>query len=344
MASEDGKALTPRTVRCVSVNLSGRPLLDTGPDAKLYIDRGHLLERVSRAAEDGLNVLVLGERGAGKTSLLRQAAAKLREAGKIAVFADVALGEDASEVLELIRRALRIPAPTTPFPPLLVHRAVPPSDSVQLLSAVRDLGRGEEAVVLVDGLPSARVAHTIFGRLRDELWQLPYTWVVSADQRDEATLLSPPADAFFDLRVELSPLSKEQAMELLRRRLEDKESVDLKALVESTDRTPRQVIDIARDVLVFDRPVSDVREGLVWLQTEASKLGRTASMMIEVLRQRGPTSASDLEFLQSLGLTRTRATQVLRELEEAGLVSATYEGRRKLYTVLTEPGEEHGRS
>lgn len=326
------------------MNLSGRPLLDTAPDAKLYIDRGRLLERVSGAAEDGLNVLVLGERGAGKTSLLRQAAAKLREAGKIAIFADVALGEDASEVLELIRRALRIPAPAPRLPPLAFHRAVPPTDSVQLLSAVRDLGRGEEAVVLVDGLPSARVAHTIFGRLRDELWQLPYTWVVSADQRDEATLLSPPADAFFDLRVDLAPLSREEAIELLRRRIEDEDCTNLEALIESTDRTPRQLLDVARDVLMFHRPVSDVLEGLVWLQTEASKLGRTASMMVEVLRQRGPTSASDREFLQSLGLTRTRATQVLRELEEAGLVSATHEGRRKLYAVVTGPGEGDGRS
>jgi predicted ArsR family transcriptional regulator len=52
----------------------------------------------------------------------------------------------------------------------------------------------------------------------------------------------------------------------------------------------------------------------------------------------GPTSASDPELLSDLGTSRARATQVLRRLEDMGLVHASAEksgiGRpRKLYAV-----------
>ena len=48
-------------------------------------------------------------------------------------------------------------------------------------------------------------------------------------------------------------------------------------------------------------------------------------------------------MLRELGWTRSRATQVLRELEQAGLVNATRErsesGRRKLYAITDADGK-----
>lgn len=59
-------------------------------------------------------------------------------------------------------------------------------------------------------------------------------------------------------------------------------------------------------------------------------------MLMAELESLGAASASDERLLRRLGWTRPRAVQVLRELEDAGLVTASYArgpggGRQKVY-------------
>jgi DNA-binding MarR family transcriptional regulator len=53
-----------------------------------------------------------------------------------------------------------------------------------------------------------------------------------------------------------------------------------------------------------------------------AELGRSAFMLMAELESLGPASASDKQLLQRLGWTRSRAVQVFRQLEEAGLVTS----------------------
>jgi hypothetical protein len=59
--------------------LSSRPLRDIRADRALFAGRTPQLAALDRARRAGLNALVLGDRGSGKTSLLRQVARRLRE-------------------------------------------------------------------------------------------------------------------------------------------------------------------------------------------------------------------------------------------------------------------------
>jgi DNA-binding MarR family transcriptional regulator len=63
---------------------------------------------------------------------------------------------------------------------------------------------------------------------------------------------------------------------------------------------------------------------------------------VAYLETNGPASASDERMLSELGWSRSRATQVLRELEQAGLVKPSSErndsGRRKVYALLEPAG------
>jgi hypothetical protein len=60
------------------------------------------------------------------------------------------------------------------------------------------------------GSPCTDLAYEWFGRLRDEVWALGHTWIVSARPSDAATLRTPPANAFWSTTVELGPLVEEE--------------------------------------------------------------------------------------------------------------------------------------
>lgn len=75
------------------------------------------------------------------------------------------------------------------------------------------------------------------------------------------------------------------------------------------------------------------------LVASAAELGATERLAVRYLTRHGPTSASDQKLLDALDITRARATQVLRRIEDADLVYASNEkahspGRpRKLYAT-----------
>jgi energy-coupling factor transporter ATP-binding protein EcfA2 len=297
-----------------------------------------------KSAEQGLNVLVVGERGSGKTTLLRQLALDLRERQTPAVFVDGKLATDAYSFLELIRYQLgrapnlletvrdRYAQAFQPRPSLGQSAMV-----LELIDSLRDpTGDQPRTVLLVDGVPSTDEAHTLFGRLRDELWQLPFTWIVAADERDRAALLRPPADAFFDRLIALSPLTEDEQVRLLRKRVSVHDEEALQPMLEASEGNPRRLLALARDALEGGTVVADVLAARAAREQLASRLGRPASMLLSELEARGAASASDEDLLRSLGWTRTRAVQVFAELEDAGLVTSETEkgptGRpRKVY-------------
>ncbi|MBA2274878.1 MAG: hypothetical protein H0W21_13410 [Actinobacteria bacterium] len=308
--------------------INGRPLLDSRPDQSLYVRRPHEEDVVRSAIRRSLNTLVLGARGSGKTSFLRALAYVLRSEGVPVAFVEGGAPTDAGALVELISRRVGE-----------VSGRAPDGDRRPggvLLEAVRGLqsvGDPERRmVVLMDGLPSAADAHALFGRLRDELWRLPFTWVVATDDDDRAALLTPPADAFFELVVELRQLQTSQQDELLRKR----GISDAASLADQGNGNPRDLLALARLAAADGSSPAALAGAQLKRRAEAQRLGRPAEMVVAELEASGPLSASDERLLRRLGWTRERAVQVLRQLEAAGLVTTSLQkgpsGRpRKLY-------------
>lgn len=347
-------------------NLSGRPILSTSTDAGLFVNRETELRTLERSVRGRTNVLVLGDRGSGRTSLLRTASSRMAKQGYRTLFVEGPLATDASEFLALLRYRIQ---PTREIPPLATqladvstaavrtftssttHMARPTGalgESELLLEMVRDIERllvqrKEKHVAFVDELPSPEVAHVVFGRLRDELWQLPLVWVIAGDIRDRATYLRPPADAFFTRIITLGPLPDDAAFALVRKRISRKEMSDamVRKLVKSVGGNPRRLLTSAADALIEGTPVGALKKRELQRQEILNGLGDSALRLVEELEAQGPTSASDARFLKRMGWTRGRAAQLLSALEKEGVVRGTTqrgEGgrRRKVYELVRD--------
>jgi hypothetical protein len=328
----------------MSLELSGRPVLGTAADLELFVDREGELDVIERTVRTGGNVLVLGERGSGRTSLLRVLDARLRAEQARSLFVEGALVSSAAELLELI--AYRVAPRRAPDYELRGALERMP-ESAKLLERVRHLERilersGAPQVVLLDELTSSETAHVLFGRLRDELWRLPLRWVVAGSTADRVVYLRPPADAFFARVVTLDPLAADSALSLLRARVPRADASDarLRSIAATAEGNPRRLVRTASEVMLEGREIQDVAESEGRRERILAGLGEPARQVVAEIEANGPASASDEQFLRRLGMTRSRAAQLLAQLEREGVLAGTYErakGRRprKHYALVS---------
>jgi hypothetical protein len=352
--------LTVRIVRVMQYQLSGRPLLDTEADAQLFVDREDELRALEYALAAGMNALVVGERGSGVTSLLRHIAyrRRVRDSGLLAVV-DGRLASDAQGLLDIVFEKLTGDSRTVTEPgdfaaalasinSSLYGRKVPVrrENALRLLDVFgqikEELG-GRRGTVILDGVPDSEVGYTLFGKLRDELWELPIAWLVGIGPNEEATLTRPPADAFFEQTISIKPLGPVAAMDLVAKRVPDGtlDRSQLETLAALGEGNPRSILAAAREYLQLHKSFDEQSATKAAMQVRLGSLGLSAAALAAELARLGAASASDATLLHNLGWSRSRATQVLKELEAAGLATGVPEpapggGRRKIYRLVSD--------
>lgn len=159
-----------------------------------------LVADVAEGVASGLNVLVTGPSGAGKTT------AVLSAVPSDAVWLDGRLANDAGDIVLWLLDRLGAQGIDTE------------RDGLSLIEAGQMIERASlrgHHVVVIDDLPNATVARDLFARLRDRLWSVPAQWVVICPPTIAATLSVPPANAFFSYRVESGQLSLPEMRDLL---------------------------------------------------------------------------------------------------------------------------------
>lgn len=361
--------------------LSARPLFDNTVDGGLFADRRRELARLRQALAAQFNSVVVGPAGSGKTSLLRRLAFCLRQDGVTVTFLDGAAARSAAELLDVLREQLfglnvvRVPVMTEQLARVLGREQVRQSETARLLDLVAALRDGyadqeraaadaelerargpyvvveepERAtrVVLLDGLPSSDVGHTLFGRLRDELWTVPLCWVVAIRETDRAAVLRPPASAFFETQLSLPPLDPAAALDLLRRRLDHDDDVADDLLAETvahSELQPRALIAALRANLdSHEPPRKREQRRAEFIRRIVETGGRPAVMLAAELQALGGASASDEALLQRLGWTRARTSKLMHQLAQAGLLSGSEQrgesgGRPRRVYQLVDPG------
>lgn len=350
------------------LQLSQRPLSGSDADTALFVDRERELDAILRGSRLDFNVLVLGERGSGRSSLLRQVARRLGDAPTrtldaqpfshprdLVLAAAAVFGVD-QRPDQVLRRRERISAVAQSVVNMGGARVETYEEPVLHDGHLRALGIAVEefleedqiggtaqATLLLDGV-SAQVAGTLFGRFRDTLWDLPVRWIVTGDLGDRDRYLRPPADAFFDTVVTLPPLTIPSAAELLRRRIHaagaDSDAARLEPVVSQLVAsvpvvTPRAVLAAARALVIDDRTPGDVFRARAQQEAAAAALGRPEMGMFIELQTLGPVHMGNPELLSRLGITRQRAVEIANRLEREGLLQARWEGKRKVFEVAS---------
>ncbi|MGI8417552.1 MAG: hypothetical protein ACR2P2_15405 [Nakamurella sp.] len=334
--------------------LSSRPLLGIGADTDLFTGRTVELRRAARAVSDRLNCVFVGDPGAGRTSVLHQL---LATTAPPFVLVRGASAVDAGELLGRVSDELRSAGHDDPAPPAADDRRTfrpDPPATADLIDRVRRQSEGVDGLVIaIDDLtPDAGL--DLFGRHRDEVWTIGASWIATVSSAHATSLLRPPADVFFEVRVDLEPLSDEESIALLRKRLPI-ESVNLEGdgpadddgrglgrIVGSSSGNPRRLIELARLLDDADiRTVIATTDATLLRDAVIARASAPARMLAKELATLGSASASDGLLLDRLGWTRPRAVQVLKELEAAGVVVAvdqrTGRGRpRKVYRLVAD--------
>ena len=343
------------------LQLSQRPLTGSDADRKLFVNRTAELGHLQRAAQFDFNVLLLGERGIGLTSLMHQHQRELNDSGRSSFYVNAGQVDDLSQLATAIRRVVEGPRrPGDAFAQRLITELSGMLVTQDSLHPLRDLwGLSTEdreseipkPIVILDGMYQPQLVHEMFGRYRDDLWQVPLRWVVCGLATRRSAYLEPPADAFFESVLTVGPLDGTASRDLLQTRLVAASSDDAEAtvriisgcdrIVELSGGNPRRLLAEARDTVLRSPEETASADRLV---DDAAALGKTETLAIRHLLTHGPTSASDQRLLEGLDITRARATQVLRRLEDAGLVYGFHDkggvGRpRKLYATRLSHGE-----
>jgi len=313
-----------------------QPLVPSRADQRRFVDRKRETDAIIRAVAASQPVLVLGDRGSGRTSLLNHVAWLLarQKPSRQTVMVSGELASSPSQLLGvLVARVQRLAEPAggsragwvedlraLSLPDGPFGQVVQPAIVMELVDLLGErLAALERPVCLmVDGIAPA-VAHGVFGSLRNELWALPdATWIVAGDRDAEALYLEPPADAFFEHTVRLGPLTGADAAKLLRAHVPELAGADLERAIAVGAGNPRRLLRAAADIQAGIVPVGPMGDELA--QRAGAIGGPLAGALVGYLAAHGPASASDEAMLRQIGASRQRASQLMHELESAGLL------------------------
>jgi hypothetical protein len=357
--------------------LTARPLAGAEVASPAFIDRPER-QRVQRLIERQLNALIVGRSGSGKTTLLHRLEYDLGAAGQPVIRLSGRNQSQANILLALLehfdaatqpvverellsepvksllaaaqRRDLsaalqgRIAAHAEretidPLDTLLQRETIDPLDTLLHY----DLSDEQHWTVLIDDIDPS-VGYQLFGTLRDEMWQLPITWIITCYSSDERELTRPPANAFFSQVVELEPFNDDQTAALIAARAHghqpvlSREDITLLASALALDKpSPGQIIRCLQQLMIGAVTIEEIAQRAQIIATAQEQLSPQAAYLYSYLVDAGPKSAADEDLLAHTALSRQRLGQLFAELSVVGLVDAESvrsQGRpRKVFSV-----------
>ena len=184
----------------------------------------------------------------------------------------------------------------------------------------------------------------VFRGLRDTLWDLKVSLVLSILPDQVSEITKPPLDQFFSYWIKMKPYGQMKTHDLISKRVKfAKQKIELSddalaRIVQDTKGNPRSIISMMKRIFESKRKTNEITEKIVEeLGTPYQlELNNIESSVINYLVHNPHVSASSEDFSESLGVTRSRLAQILYELKQKGLITSEKDGRRMKYYITNK--------
>lgn len=341
-----------------------RPLFPTKYDQSFFVNREKELSSIKSSMRSNLNLLLLGNRGSGKTSLLNHAYHNLRNDKKFILILVNILPKGISDTESFLNELASSCAKEARNTDRDFYekyrnafaRAIGLEGFETIMSIL--LRENKQPVFLIDGFDhNSKLCYDIFSSLREIFWETKSTFIITGDVQQKNVYLKPPVDAFFDKVLEIGKLSSKDIKELFEHRIGKNEISEkvFSALAEHNSDSVTDLILIIRENIEKDNSKFDTI-----LQTHNSftfgasiispdqsnfqqsdenfKISPMRKEVLRYLRMNGPTSASDEKFQEDMGVSRSRLAQMLLRLTSRGLLIKSQDSkkRRALFGLTEE--------
>lgn len=350
---------------------TARPLVSYGETQNLFVPFEEENRRLLLAVETHENSIVIGERGSGKSSFLnrffyefendshfiiaKMSALNMPNFNQTSFLSnvfneikDIAKNRSNKEkFLEILQTyfASRQERETSPIPN-------EEDDYYAMMkrfsSLIENLNKnGFTICIILDDTDkiNSQLIWQAFRNMRDEIWKLRISIILTALPNQVSEITKPPLDHFFSYWIKLPAFDHMRAKQLIDRRLRDLgfdisvEPNTLEEIVNRADGNPRYILEIFKRLfeqtpiprVITNREIDNL--GVIF----SNKLPELEKQICEYLIRNPYTSASSESFIDDMGVKRPRLAQVLNSLKRRGLIGSRQEGRQVTYFV-TEKG------
>jgi len=203
-----------------------RPLFPTKYDQTFFVNREKEMTSIKSSIRSNLNLLLLGNRGSGKTSLLNHTYYNLKNDTKIILMlvnilpkgisgTESFLNELASSCAKEVKN--RDPGLYSRYQNGFL-RATGLEGFEEMMSIL--IKENKQPVFLIDGFDhNSKLCYDIISSLREIFWETKSTFIITGDIQQKNVYLKPPVDAFFDKVLEIGKFSSKDVRELFEHRI-----------------------------------------------------------------------------------------------------------------------------
>lgn len=353
-----------RTIKEIALSKTSlRPLFATKYDQSFFVNREKELSSIQSSIRSKLNLLLLGKRGSGKTSLLNHAYYDLKKDKKIIVILVNILpkGIHGTETfLDVLVRSCAKEISGNEMHSELYHKYITTFQTLSGLVGFETImailnRENKQAVFIIDGFDhNSELCYNIVSALREIFWETKSAFIVTGDLLQKNVYLKPPVDAFFDKVVEIEKLSTKDVKKLFEHRIGKNEITEkvFSALAKYGADSIADIIlmmreNIEKDNQKFDsilKTSNSFTMGATIIppskqfDKNLQKISPMRKEVLKYLRVNGPTSASDKKFQEYTGVSRSRLAQMLVRLMHMGFLTKSQDSqkRRALFGLTTE--------
>ncbi len=343
------------------------PLI-TDKDLRLFVNREEELEDAVDAVLLGKNLLIVGQWGIGKTSFINALRHTLSKKKENLVFVDVRLPAhmDSSKTHEastlLIALALELEKRKSEDKRITLERMREHQEYVDALSnaSIEDLllvieasikkfqRTGKKLIFIFDDVDKISFDLIMLAGIRDSLWKMNSVFVFTSSRSQYLDLVDSAMEPFFTI-IFLKEFNEFQAKKLIETRIRFASEKGIQDFVDPnvipfiqrlSQGNPRRILHLCSFAFrqAYSRGAVRVTESdlseYVMKQIELETSSPKTELLKLLFEYPQGLSVSELHrklTKRKISCSRSRVSQILRELSDKGLLEAEKKGRLSIY-------------